>query len=188
MEKQFLNYKDLKVGHIYNKEYTGKNEAYKKCNGKTTFKVISTGKKYEIKELYSFCGDVYSKYLERGPITFSSPINICKGYNVYECPDPKKWFIHKKIMTLKKAIKENLITVETIKDVFKNQSGNFIREDPVTYYSDKGQRYFELLTEPYMNDVQHKKYPYLNSVAFLFKSTEELKLKVREIYPQAWFM
>lgn len=175
-----LLHTDLKPGCIYNREYIGPNEAYKKSNGKTTFVVISVGEKLVIEELYSFSGDAMTDQ-HRSRTTFSFPENICKEYVVYKCSDPKKWFIHKKTMTLEEAIESGAVTIENIRKIFRDQSKSFIRTDPIVHY-EGGKKCLEMLAEP------TEKYPYLSMVTFVFESSEDAKKKVRKIFPNAWFM
>ena len=176
-----LDHTDLKAGRIYNREYTGENEAYKKSNGKTTFEVISVGEKLVIRELYSFSGYAIDKQHKSNRITFSVPEAICKEYIIYECSDPEKWFIHKKAMTLQEAIESKAIIVKDLEKIFCDQSKDSEKKDHVTYY-ENGKRYLEMLAKP------TEKYPYLSMVIFLFENTEDLKSQVTKFVPKAWFM
>jgi hypothetical protein len=175
-----LSHTDLRPGIIYNREYIGPNETYKKSKGGTTFMVVPTGKKFVIRELYSPSRSISSEHHMGGEITFSEPENICNEYNVYECSDSKRWFIHKKVMTLKEAISTKAINLGELKNVFRDQSTNFTRTNPVSYYEKKA--YFSMTANP------TKEYPYLSGVVFVFKNTDDLKLQVRKFFPDAWFV
>lgn len=105
-----VSHKDLQVGKIYSKVYTGGNEAYARINGKQTFRVIEVSPNLKTVTLHDQFGSGFSKQLTSNEGTYTHPEIAFADYLVYETPDPDDWFIKAVWSTPEEAIKKGLLT------------------------------------------------------------------------------
>lgn len=172
--------RELKLGKVYNREYVGPDEDYKKINGKTTFLVIFNGSHLVIRTFFSVGGDYDSPFLESHYSQFNVPHQILHEYRIYECANKTKWFIHCQVMTLEVAITKKFISVDTLSHIFADRSQHFNSRNPVVFYA-SGSCYINIAVSP------TTKYPFLQGIALGFNNYEDLKTQVRSYCPQAWF-
>lgn len=172
--------RELKSGKVYNREYVGPNEDYKKINGKTTFLVIFNGSHLVIRTFFSMGGDYASPFVESHYSQFNIPHQILHEYKIYECADKRKWFVHCQVMTLEDAITSKLISVDTLSHIFADRSRDSNRHNPVIFYAN-GSCYVNIAVSP------TAKYPFLQWIALSFSDYEDLKTQVCTYCPRAWF-
>ena len=169
----------FKVGKTYTKEYFGDNEAYKKQNGQTNFRITSIdGDKISCRDLFAtYPDDVETLESNTWFCTLSSLLRSQVEYK-YTQQEPK--FIHSVKTTVKDAVESGIVKKEQIERIFRDQSGDYIIENPVSYHS-SGIRSLQVAAESEEN-------PYLQKAVFVWKSTEEMKKDVQSVFPEAWFM
>jgi hypothetical protein len=180
----------LILGDIFNKVYTGTNDAYGRCNGKTTnilTKIDSD--KIEMREFYSFTGSITDPQCMSNTLYWNMSSLVNSEYEIIKIQDvEKEGFIHQKVLDLKECYKLGIITKEQVCNRFKSQQGDFIRKNPITTHSirigDKEnpdwitKHSFSCLIEPFT----HPQYPYLICAAFLYDTVEELYNDVDRVF------
>jgi len=114
--KKLKSYKDLQVGKIYNRVYTGDNEAYARINGKKTFAVISISPEFKIQTLFDQFGSIFSNELRSKEITISDLEKAFAEYEFYEVENSNEYFVKSQFMTLQEALEQDLITFTEIKE------------------------------------------------------------------------
>lgn len=180
----------LKVGDIFNKIYTGSNNAYGRCNGKTTNVLTKIdGDKIEMRQFYAFGGSITDPKCMSNTSYWNMSSMMKSEYEIIKIKDvEKEGFIHQKVLNLGECYKLGIITKEQVCKRFESQAGDFIRKNPITTHligiGTKEnpdwitKRSFNCLVEPF----SHPKYPYLTCVSFLYDTDEELYNDVNKVF------
>jgi len=191
MDKIKRNMDYFKVGQIYNKSYFGTNEAYKKQNGQKTIKILKCDEKtneIEYEELFYTYSDRVDDLMVGGTIYWglSSLISSQKEYTYENTTDtPEKWYRHIQRMSMTEAVNSGLVDIENVEYMFRNQSGDYIRQSPVLNLHFDG-NYAKMVKMSVIQGVSDNSM--LQTIQCLWNSQEEMEKDVRNVFTDAWFM
>ncbi len=159
---QKLTYRHLQVGKVYNRVYTGPNEAYAAINGKETFRVISVEPNLVCQILFDQFGSPMEKEITGGHITFPVPEKAFEEFDIFTAPDRNDWFIKSAIMTVADALEQGFITMDMAKQSALH----------VTCYNWGDAFYMSCQVDESRRPKQN---PYLQTVFFVWKSHKEME-------------
>jgi len=187
--KRDINY--FKEGHVYNKQYYGTNELYKRQNGQTTIRVIKIdGDKIVYYELYDQYPSLETDELMQGPVfwNLSYLVNSQDEYKYTEVFDKSEYIVHSQIMKLSDALSQGLIKLETIQYMFRDQRAEHGQQyrtyESVCTNSSGGK--FIALKMPVEEGVSDNKM--LQTIVFKWDTREQMQNEIREVFPNAWFI
>ncbi len=110
------SYKELVVGGIYNRVYTGNNAAYAKINGKETFLVLETKPKLLTVVLFDQFGDPLTDDIRSSKDTFDNPEIAFREFELFEPAGENEWLKKAvKLTSLQSGLDRDLITIGDIK-------------------------------------------------------------------------
>ena len=183
---------ELKVGDIFNKIYVGENDAYGRCNGKTTNIMTKIeGDKIEMREFYAFLGYCLNPQCMSNTIYWNMSSMLSQNYEIIKIKNPeKKGFIHHKVLNLKECSKLGIIDKKVMMRMFKSQKGDFIRESNIVHHS-----FYTHEENPETNISGHKvsfsyglepfthpNYPYLILISFVYNNSKELYEDIEAVF------
>jgi len=159
--KKIASYQELESGKIYNRIYVGDNEAYAKINGKETFVVIATSPELVTRVLFDQFGSPFSEELTSNETIFGNPGRAFADFELYEAENRSDWFIKSQYMKLDQAIKENLVTIDEVRQgIVSSPPQSLERKSFYCRYPVEG---------------RSKNNPYLQAVLIKWDSREEMK-------------
>jgi hypothetical protein len=170
---------NLKAGDVINVEYVGDNAAYRKKNGKRTYRITKVDKKtgkIEYRELFYAYGYPLDPEMPSNTIYHSLPGLLCNADDVVtRIKDPRKeGHIHGLTVSLAEAYRRGWVKLSTIQSIFKDQSGSFIRTNPIVHWTGKSNQLRRWWTVSVDDKLVDPEYPVLTGLAFVYNTTEEL--------------
>jgi hypothetical protein len=166
--QKLSSFKEFQAGRIYNRVYTGSNDAYGRVNGKETFIVIQTEPILQTQTLFDQYGSVTTDDLrQNGPTTFQRPDIAFTEYDLFEPSDKSEWFIKSvRVGSLREALDANLLD----RSAFENKQ---FRGD--RYVSHSGRNFEHLGFSMHFSVEGGPNNPYLQTVYVLWKTYNLMK-------------
>ncbi len=166
---------DLKVGGIYNRVYTGPNEAYAKINGKETFLVSEITPTLKAFILFDQFGNVTANDLRSNEITFPCPELAFEEFDIFRPEGEAEWFKKSiKFSSLKEATDVGFISQGDVKELVRL---SFVRQVfiPILCWNNKTKVYCSFSVEGKTGSQ------FLQRVYVLWNSWEDLKKEFKEM-------
>lgn len=170
-----ISLSDLKVGGIYNRVYTGPNEAYAKINGKETFLVLKKNPELKACILFDQFGNVLTDDLRSNEITFPCPERAFKEFDIFRPEGEAEWFKKSiKFSSIKEAVEIGFITNDDVKELAKS-SLSFQVFIPILLRNNTTKVYCSFSVEGKTGSQ------FLQRVYILWNSWEDLKKEFKEM-------